>query len=230
MSAFIQRLRNHYQTEEVEADNLPTQFPDVPRKADYIFYREDVGLFISIKSFSGRLRIRLFFEGEGLGSGVILNSMPRKDDTDVADVYRFITSEYLHIPEYNYRGRLFGYSPESGLCYGLQQNSIEKYKPENCGPSAFHNLSLSSLQISSFELEPALKAVLAPTGGRHSTDNYEYVFNNGVIRVDSDDELNPIEVIPFVYDSAWREYLEATKGELIKAKGEYSSELVSQNI
>lgn len=232
LTSFTQGLLEHKHIEEVQPRELPPDFPETTLdRSHLILRREYPSMFIAIREGTTVRRIRLIIDHaqKDLGKGVPLN--PYDDDTDIDDIYRFLTSDYLHTPKFHFRGYLLGYNPETDLCYGLEHSNIKTYEPENCRVNAFDNLSFWGSRNRSFEFDPDLKAILAPESDPNSNDSkYKYVFSEAVIEVDIRRDKPKINVIPLVYDTAWEDYLEDAKGEVIRADQDYSTKLVSNRI
>lgn len=227
-TAFTRRLHESNKLEEMWERELPQYFPESHLDlADHVFYRDDMELFVTVREYSTPAEVRLFEDDSEMTNGRTLYSMSRDTGNNIEDVCRFLTSKYLHNPTLNFACSLMGYNPETHMCYALENSGIETYCPENRGSYAFQSCRLSSVWNPKFEFEPDLRAILEPPEDSAS-QKYAYVFTEAVIEVDVHRETNWIT--PLVYDTAWKDYLEKTSGKIIRAEGEYSTELVSQQI
>jgi hypothetical protein len=216
--------------QELSEMEVPSRFPDSHLEIlDCLFYREDPSIFLSIRTYSRIAEIRLFHDTtEDITNGVQLYTISRDTGNSIESIISFVTSKYLHNPTLNFRCSLMGYNPETDMCYALEAGSIKEYEPTEMNPLSFTSCHLAGVWNDGFEFtQPDLKAVLAPPEDSASR-KYRYVFTEAMIEVDIRRDTNFIT--PFVYDDAWRDYLDESDGDVIQAYGEYSTELVTEEI
>lgn len=227
-TSFTKRLVAHNNLHKVSGWDIPSYFPEAHLDlADHVFYHADAEFFVTVREYSSVSEVRLFFDDEDMTNGVTLYSQVYDDRNGLDDVCRFLTSKYLHNPTLNFACSLMGYNPETHMCYELKTPNIEKQRPEHKGPYAFNGCSLSSVWSRDFGFEPDLRAVLSPPDDSAS-QKYAYVFTEAVIEVDVLRQTN--WVTPLVYEDAWRDFLDNSSGDLLRAEGDYSTEIVCEQI
>lgn len=182
-------------------------------------------MIVAIKSYSESIaRLTLLFKDRD-GKGFNVYS-PLDWSDEAEEVCRLLTGKYLHQPvSLSFSTRLLSYNPETDKIYRLKSRTIDVEDPEDNNPNVFSSHYFRDDRID-FELGDLEAIMVYPD--RDNIRDCLYVYTNGYITVKKNKVMNM--VTPFLYDGAWREYIDAQNGEFYHVGSTLSVDMVSQQI